>query len=244
MRTFKTLGIAGGLVAAALVGGTLINAALAAPAATSTRNGAPATTADMGKYCETWQQTFADELGVSVDDLVPAAKAATISTIDAAVAAGDLPSDVADRMKAAIDKADGDGCRLLGAAFHGFGRHAAGMELGVDLVGAAADALGMQKDALITALRSGDSLKQIATDQGKDYAVVSKAVHDAAKANLDALVSAGKMDQAREDSLLSRLDEALASGEFPRHGPGHGGHFGFLGLHPMDGPADEAPPAS
>lgn len=228
MKNLKTLGIAGGLVAAALVGGTLISAVAAAPSGSSTTNGAVADPADAARYCALWQTTFADELGVSVDALVPAAKAATIATIDAAVAAGDLPSDVADRMKAAIDKADGDGCRLLGAAFHGFGRHAARAELGADLVGAAADALGMEKAALVTALRSGDSLEKIAGDQGKSYDDVSKAVHDAAKANLDALVTAGKLTQAREDAILAQLDKALADGTFPGHGPGRG-HFGFPG---------------
>jgi len=226
VKNLKTLGIAGGLVAAALVGGTLISAVSAAGPGTSTAN-APATTADAGKYCDLWQKTFAAKLGVSVDALVPAAKAATIATIDAAVAAGDLPSDVADRMKAAIDKADGDGCRLLGGAFHGFFRHAARTELRVDLLGAAADALGMDKAALITALRSGDSLQKITSDHGKSYADVSKAIHDAAKANLDALVTAKKLTQAREDAILAQLDKALADGTFPGHGPGRG--LGFPG---------------
>ena len=224
MTYLKTLGIAGWLIAAALVGGTLISAVSAAPAGSSAANGAAADPADAAKYCETWQKAFAKELGVSVDKLVPAAKAATITSIDAAVAAGDLTSDVADRMKAAIDKADGNGCRLLGAAFHGFGRHAVRLEFGADLLGAAAGALDMDRDALVAALRAGDSLTKITTDHGKSYDAVSKAVHDAAKANLDALVKAGKIDQAREDALLKGLDEALASGDFPRHGFRHG-HF-------------------
>ena len=226
MKNLKTLGIAGGLVVAALVGGTLISAVSAAPGGSSAQKATTADVADAAKYCEVWQQAFARELGVSVDKLVPAAKAATIASIDAAVAAGDLPKDVADRMKAAIDKADGNGCRLLGAAFHGFGRHAAKVELGADLLGAAATSLGMDDAALLQALRAGDSLKKIASDQGKDYAAVSKAVHDAAKTNLDALVKAGKIDQAREDALLGNLDSALSAGEFPHHRRGPG-HFGF-----------------
>ena len=227
VKNLKTLGIAGGLVAAALVGGTLISAVSAASPGASTANAPVTDPANAGKYCDLWQKTFAAKLGVSADALVPAAKAATIATIDAAVAAGDLPSDVAARMKAAIDKADGNGCRLLGGAFHGFVRHAARAELGADLLGAAANALGMDKAALITALRSGDSLQKIAGDKGKSYADVSKAVHDAAKANLDALVTAKKLTQVREDAILAQLDKALAAGEFPRHGPGPG--LGFPG---------------
>ena len=227
MKNLKTLGIAGGMVAAALVGGTLISAVTAAPSGSSTTT-STANLADSARYCSLWQETFADELGVSVDDLVPAGKAATIATIDAAVEAGDLAADVAERMKTAITNADGDGCRLLGAAFHGWGRHAARVELGADLLGAAADALAIDKADLISALRSGDSLEQIAEDQGTSYDDVSQAVLDAAMASLDELVAADNLTQERADEILSNLDEALQSGEFPRHGPWHrpfrGGH--------------------
>ena len=220
MKTLKTLGFASALVAAALVGGTLISAVAAAPSGSTAPKDTAADPVDAARYCELWQTTFADDLGVSADDLVPAAKAATKATIDAAVAAGDLTQDVADRMNAAVDKADGNGCRLLGAAFHGWGRHAAKVELGVDLFGAAATALDMTRAELVAALRSGDSLEEIATAEGKDYADVSQAVHDAAKANLDELVAADKLTQERADAFLEKLDKTLADGGFPR-GPWH-----------------------
>ena len=219
MKNLKTLGFAGALVAAALVGGTLISAVAAAPSGSTSTKGAAADPVDAAKYCDLWQTTFAGQLGVSVDKLVPAAKAAGKATIDAAVTAGDLPKDVGERMKAAIDKADGNGCRLLGAAFHGFGRHAAKADLRFDMVGAAATALGMDKADLVKALRDGDSLKTIAADKGKDYADVSKAIHDAAKADLDALVTADKLTQAREDAILARLDKWLAAGGSLPPGP-------------------------
>ena len=230
MKNFKTLGFAGALVAAALVGGTLISAVLAAPSGASAPGSVaagndttvPTTAVDKAKYCDLWQKTFAAQLGVSVDKLVPAAKDASKATIDAAVAAGDLPKDVGDRMKAAIDKADGNGCRLLGAAFLHFGKHAARVDFKVDLVGAAATALGLDKATLIKDVRNGDSLKTIAGNQGKNYADVSKAIHDAAKTDLDALVAAKKMTQPREDEILTNLDKWLADGgNFPHSGWGH-----------------------
>ena len=225
MRTFKTLGIAGGFVAAALVGGTLINAVFAAQPAPGTTSTA-ANPADKAAYCDTWKQAFATELGVSVDKLVPAAKAATLKTIEAAAAAGDISADVATRLKAAVNAADGTGCRFLGAPFLALGRHVAKVELGSDLISAAATSLGMEPSALIKALRSGKSLKDVASAQGKNYGTVSKAVHDAAKKNLDALVKAGNLAQAREDALLKGLDAALASGDFPKHFPHPGRGFG------------------
>jgi hypothetical protein len=232
MKTFKTLGIAGGLLAAALVGGTLISAASAAP---SNSVGGAATLADdtdLARYCAIWQETFADELGVSVADLVPAGKAASIAAVNAAIEAGDLPAEVGARIIARIEAAEGDGCRLLGGAFHWAGRHAARAEARHDLVTAAAEALGMEPVELVQALRDGDSLKQIAQDQGVDYDLVSQTVLDAAKTNLDALVEAGTITQQRADAMLDNLDQALQTGTWPPM-PGDGtmqGRFGFGGM--------------
>src|SRR4026207_382529 len=136
VKNFKTLGIAGGLVAAALVGGTLISAALAAPSAPGPRSSG----ADLanGEYCQAWQEAFAKELGVSVDDLLPAAKAASTAAIDAAPAAGDPPpepvaaphdtldeaagsSDRAAARKDRTSRADGIGGRFFGHPFAGSG---------------------------------------------------------------------------------------------------------------------------
>jgi hypothetical protein len=233
MKTFKTLGIAGGFVAAMLVGGTLINAVFAAGGSTVNPLGSSVDTADKAAYCDTWKAAFAKELGVSVSDLLPAAKAASKATIDAAVANGDLTADRAAALKKAIDAYTGDACRLFGHPFFGFG-HGAKAELGVDLLSTAANALGMQPSALIDALRSGKSLKDVASDQGKTYGDVAKAIHDAAKTNLDKLVAAKTITQDREDTFLKNLDAALASGDWPRVGRGLGRHgFGFF--HPADG---------
>ncbi|HEY8772908.1 MAG TPA: hypothetical protein VIM66_07075 [Candidatus Limnocylindria bacterium] len=219
MKNLKTLGIAGGLVTAALVGGTLINAVLAAPSA-SPASGSAAALADKGAYCDTWTKAFADKLGVSVGDLLPAAKAATVATIDAAVAAGDLTAERAAALKTKIEAATGNACRFLGHPFFGPG-HGPKAVIGGDLVSAAAKALGMTPAALTEALRKGDSLKDVASSQGKDYHAVSQAVHDAAKADLDKAVANG-LDQTRANELLSKLDAALAAGDFPHFGPGRG----------------------
>lgn len=218
MKSLKTLGIAGGFVTAALIGGTLISAAAAAPS-TST---APSTvglandSATAAKYCATWKQTFATELGVSVDKLAPAARAATIAAVDAAVKAGDLPADVGARIKAQVNAANGDGCRLLGGFLHRIAGHGIRADARHDLVGAAATALNMTPADLVKAIRAGDSLKKIAADQKVSYDTVTKAITDAAKADLDALVSAGRLTQARADQRLARLEQALQAGHFPR----------------------------
>jgi hypothetical protein len=233
VKNLKTLGIAGGMVAAALVGGTLISAVLAAPSSPNSKAGAEA--ADKAAYCDTWQKAFADALGVSVDKLLPAAKAASNAAIDAAVAAGDITAERATALKAKIAAADGtNACRFFGHPFAGGGPGNKG-HFGGPLLSVAAEALGMDPGALVQALRGGESLKDVATAQKKDYAAVTKAIHDAAKTKLDAAVADG-LAQARADEILSKLDEALASGDFPQWGPGHGG-FGH-------DDADESPEES
>jgi len=238
MKNLKTLGIAGGFVAAALVGGTLINVVFAAPSSRGPAT-SPANQVDAAKYCDQWKKSFADELGVSVDKLLPAAKAATIATIDAAVAAGDMTAARAADLKAKIVAADGNGCRFFGHPFIGNGPGPRA-KVALDLVSTAANALGIQPSALIQSLKNGDSLKKIASDHGKNYAAVTKAIHEAAKADLDKAVMAG-LDQARADQILAHLDKALAAGDFPRHMPGRG-RFGLPG--PGHDGANESPDAA
>lgn len=216
MKTLKAAGLASSLVVAALVGGTLISAVSANPGSpTASGTGILADDADATAYCDTWRRAFADELGVAVDDLTPAGKAAAIATIDAAVANGDLPEDIAARMKERIQAADGDGCRLFGAGVMAWGRHAVRADFRLDWVSAAAEALGMEPSELVSALHDGDSLQDVAEAQGVDYGDVSQAILDAAKADLDALVEAGRITQERADLRLANLADRLEAGEFP-----------------------------
>jgi uncharacterized protein YidB (DUF937 family) len=259
MKTFKALGLAGGMVAAALVGGTLINAVSANPAGNSGTTGTLAfDETDVSEYCTQWQETFAAELGVAVEDLTPAAKAAAIATIDQAVANGDLPEDVAARMKEQIENAESDGCRLLGAGFHAWGRHAARVDWVHDWVSVAAETLGLEPSELVSELRGGQTLQEVAEAQGVDYDTLSQAIVDAAEEDLAALVEAGNLTQERADEILANLEERLADGEFPalrmegrpgrsNHGPrlevrGFGGFPGFPGFgdNGTDDGADDA----
>jgi hypothetical protein len=239
MRTLKAFGVAGGLVAAALVGGTLISVVSASPGASKDATSATlADDVDATAYCDLWRQTFADELGVSVDALTPAAKAAAIATIDQAIADGNLSEDVGARMKEQIDNADLDGCRLLGAGFHAWGRHAARVDMAHDWVGAAATALNMEESELVADIRDGQSLQEIADAQGVAYGTVTQAILDAAEEDLAALVDAGTITQDRADQVMANLTERLNTDPFPpagRHGgPGHfqGGMPSFQGGMP------------
>ena len=216
MKTAKLLGFVGALLVAALVGGTMISAALAESPTTSPSASPTPGAAAKGKYCEVFRSKLADELHVSESALRSAAKAAADGTIDAAVAAGDLSADAAAKIKQRLGNASERPCFALAprakALHRGFAR---GFAAG-DLLSAAADALDMQTADLAAQLRSGDSLKDVAASKRVDYSSVKSAVMDEAKAGLDKAVEAGKITQQREDKLLGRLQTALDNGDWPR----------------------------
>jgi 2-keto-3-deoxy-L-rhamnonate aldolase RhmA len=228
MRTLKTVGLAGALVAAALVGGTLISAVFAASPAPSGTTTEPAAdpSAKPGplvedKYADAFLDTLAKELGVERSALGPATLAASNAAIDAAVAAGDLTAERAaalkERLAALEDPAvllarPGFGHGPRGPHGPGFGRGLAfGPGLG-DAIDAAADALKLDKAALIETVRGGKSLKEIAADQSVDYTTVSTAILAVVKTHLADEVADEDLTQARADAILEQVTTWLAAG--------------------------------
>jgi hypothetical protein len=230
MRIAKLLGGAGLLIVTALVGGTLISGALAAPG-TTTGNSANANVGlhgpfGDGEYCEVFLETFAAELGVSADDLLPAGKTAAIAAIEAAVEAGDLDEDRAATMTERIESLEQAGC---GFGFGpGFGRGlavgAAHGFMGADVLEAAGGALGLGSDELIGRLADGASLEEIASDAGIDYDALKDTVLAAVQADLDAAVAEG-LDRERADAMVDRIQAWLDEGGERRIGR-FGGPFG------------------
>jgi len=226
MSKLRIAGFAGLLVVAALVGGTVIGSVAARtmlapdppPAARAVAATPAPAGAKVGEYCADFRKAFAAGLGVDESALTPAAKAAALATIDAAVADGSLPKARGDRLKARIEAADADGCALLagriGALKAAPGATKAGPALGVvrDGAAAAAKALGITPAELGAKLRGGDSLKDVATEKGVPYATMSAAVVAAVKSDLDAAVTAGTIKQVRADRILARLEQNLADG--------------------------------
>lgn len=73
-------------------------------------------------------------------------------------------------------------------------------------VNAAADVLGMDKDDLVGALRSGQSLLEVAEAHGMDGDQFKAALLDEVKAGLDAKVSEGKISQERADKIYQAFE--------------------------------------
>jgi hypothetical protein len=227
MRTLKTVGLAGALVAAALVGGTLISAVFAAspaPSASTTDPSAkPGRLLDT-KYTDAFLDKLASELGVERSAFGPATLAATNAAIDAAVAAGDIDAAKAATLKERLAKLEDPAVLLARPGFGhgprdqkgpGPGRGFIRFGLGLGLAGevdAAADALKLDKAALLEAVRAGKSLKEIAADQKVDYATVSTAILAVVKTHLAAEVTDKHLTQARSEALLERVTTWLAAG--------------------------------
>jgi hypothetical protein len=215
MRPTRSLTIAGGLIAAAIVGGTLVGTAAARTGAAPTDTATLAVGGD-GGYCDLYLDTLAGELGVDAAELVPAARAAATTTINAMIEDGEIPADVGQRMLDRLADADGTGCAALGIRFAHKVRVAGAADWLQDATVAASDALGVEPHELRRQMRSGVSLADIAEAEGVDYTAVQNAVLDATRQDLDAAVEAGRLTQARADALLARVTAWLDGGGEPR----------------------------
>lgn len=119
----------------------------------------------------------------------------------------------------------------------------------------AAQKLGMTTDELISALQSGKTLEQIATDKGVSYADVQAAIQQAEQTamreRIQQAVTDGTISQEKADWLLEGLDKGFI-GNGPdgdmffggRHGPGIGpGPQGQPGTQPTQPGAQPTQPS-
>ena len=104
-----------------------------------------------------------------------------------------------------------------------------GRGLGLVELQAAAKALDMTTDELITALQSGKTLEEIATGEGVDLQDVQDAIQaaheDELRTRIEQAVSDGTMTQEKADWLLEGLEKGFLDGPgfgfgFGPHGPG------------------------
>jgi hypothetical protein len=209
----------------------------------------------------------AGTLGVDPSKLSSALKKALENQVDAQVTAGTLSKEQADAIKKRIE--DGTQPIFGGPGFGGgprghfgfpgrpggrgfdfqFGFGAPGLMGGIDDV---ATYLGLKPAELETQLRSGKSLADIATAQGKTVEGLKTAITDAATKQLDAAVTAGKLTKDQETKLLAGLSthlDDLVNGVGGRGGFGFGfghrhGHGGWEGPGGDKGsaPQDSTPP--
>jgi hypothetical protein len=177
----------------------------------------------------------AQRLNVSPDKLKAALQGAFADQLDQAVKDGKLTQQQADRIKQRIQR--GEGLPPFGPGPH------MGMRFGGprgDLK-AAADYLGLSREQLMSQLRGGKTLADVAKAQGKPVDGLEQAIVAAAKAKLDKAVSQGRITSQQRDQLLQGLQQHvgdLVQGKLPR--PGMRMHGGF-GPPPGGGPGGPGP---
>ena len=136
----------------------------------------------------------AGQLGIDPSRLGAALKKALENQIDQAVAAGRLPKEVGDELKASIEA---DEVPLFAGPGFPFGKH--GFGLGVfpgpfaEDLSTAATYLGMTEADLQAALRGGKSLADVAKAKGKSVDGLIDALVAVAEKKWDAAVASGKI---------------------------------------------------
>ena len=144
--------------------------------------------------------------GKSVAGLQAALLASVKARLDKAVAAGRITAAQEQQRLAAAQTRI---AQLVGRPLKvGKGKAAKAVARGV-LLRAAATYLGLQPQALRQQLRSGSSLAQIATAQGKSVSGLQAAMLAAVKAKLDKQVAAGRLTAAQEQRLLARAAKRI-----------------------------------
>ena len=143
--------------------------------------------------------------GKSVDGLKTALVAAIKTRVDAAKAAGKLDATRAARL---LERAPRLVERMVNAKPRARAQRAKAARGG--LLKAAATYLGVTNAQLVTELRAGKSLAQVATAKSKSVDGLKQALLAALKQKVDAAVAAGRLDAARAQKLLERAPAHIA----------------------------------
>ncbi|HEX6032415.1 MAG TPA: hypothetical protein VFY90_13365 [Tepidiformaceae bacterium] len=138
------------------------------------------------------------------------------SKLDARVAGGAITQDQADQAYARIEQRLPE---FMDSTHHLGGHHLGGRILrGLqNMLGSAADVLGLQPSDLAQRLRGGETVATIAGEQGVPVDTVIDAIVADADARIDQAVANGKIDQARADQVKSKLQERVTT--FVNEGP-------------------------
>lgn len=188
---------------------------------------------------------LATEKGKSVDGLKQALRDAIRKDADKAVGDGALTKEQADRMverlSGAVDEIVDKPC-TPGLEFDFPGPRLAPGPLGPpgkpilpgalpDLMGTAADYLGMDRADVRKAIGDGKSLADLAKDKGKSVDGLKEALRDAVRKDADKAVEDGVLTKEQADGLVEKLgsavDELVEGGGFGFGFRRGGGKFEF-----------------
>jgi hypothetical protein len=166
--------------------------------------GRPPLPAEASKERDAFYADVANRLGVDQSKLEQALESASIDQIEAANADGRLSDGEVARLEKQIRSGD------LPPGPAPFGEVAFAVPPpGGDPMTAAADYLGLDPKELFAKLGDGNSLADIASDEGKSVDGLKQAILDNARENLDKAVDAGKVSASDRDRLLNELESRI-----------------------------------
>jgi hypothetical protein len=223
------------IITAALVAGLALgvgfgpsvagNASAQTPSASASTS---TSTSPISTLRDLFLDNLAEALGIDRTALDSAIVTAGNTTADEAVANGTLTPQQGDALKERVQSGDfgflggrGGPGRHGGPGGHGGGVRIPGVKDAI--VAAAAQTLNLTEDELVTQLRGGQTLAQIAEAQGTTEQAVVDAALAAAKTELDAAVANGTVTQAQADAVYTQLQERGANLFFGGRG-GRGRH--------------------
>jgi polyhydroxyalkanoate synthesis regulator phasin len=182
-----------------------------------------------------FREAVAKALGVTVDEYDAAVKQAHEQVINEAVTEGKLTEEQAEWMRERMEQAPGTwswgkgsrGWRGPGAWGHeeGFRAPRGGfMGRGVaSPISVAAEELGMTASDLVTELRAGKSIADVAQEKGVDVQKITDAYLAQLGEQLSQAVEAGRLTQEQADSMLEQAKERvpeMLNGTWEGRGPG------------------------
>jgi AraC-like DNA-binding protein len=182
----------------------------------------------------------ARRLNVSPQRLMAAVNAAMVDRLDAAVKDGRLTQAQANAIKQHIEQGGMPPFFMRpGMPFPGPPAFFFGGAPPFGPLSSAASYLGLSEVQLVTDLRSGQSLAQIAKARGKSVAGLERAMISAIKSRLDQAVKSGRLTKSQEQQLLNAMTSRLRdliNGSGTRSLPGpRWAHPGGPGLIPPTG---------
>ena len=183
--------------------------------------------------------------GISTDKLTTDLLGQVKTQLDSLVSEGKLTQEQADssytQTAGNIDQIVND---TSGLAFGPRGGERGPMG-GVQMMDAAAAALGMSVDDLTTQLKDGKSLADVAAAQGISTDKLTSDLLGQVKAQLDSLVSSGKITQDQADNIYTQTQDNIDQIVSGQQGfVGRGAPGGAPGLGPMSGPSANPTPGS
>ncbi len=189
---------------ALVVGGAALALIVGTGAAVAT------TTADGSSERQAYLAAAAKRLGISVDKLEEALKGAALDRLEAAVAEGRIDADRAAAIRERIESGRGFfGPGFGHFGFHGFGHFGFHGLNGPGILSAAAEYLGLDAQALVDKLRSGQSLADVAKARGKSVDGLKQAILSAVKERLDAAVEDGRLTASQAEEMADRFQSKL-----------------------------------